>query len=413
MILDSIVIVGGGPAAHHTAVALRAEGHRGPVTLVTRERTPPYRRSALVRGWLTGELTPGELTLGSAAQYQDQRITVVTGDPVDLVERNERTVLLASGRRLPYRSLVLATGARARAPRTPGAGLRGVLTLRTLEDAEEVRRRLDRSRHLVVVGGGLLGLELAAVARSRGHEVTVVEAGRRVLAGTTTGRTAAHLTALHRRHGTRILPLREVSAFLGSRAGEVSAVLLDDGQRLPADLVVAGIGVLPATRLAVQAGLHTGDGVLVDRYLRTSDPNIYALGDCARFPSELAGRHLRLESERNALDQANCLARVLCGRPEPYTAVPCLASDQFTTRVRVAGVVPGHDRAVVSGDPDAGRFTVYCYRGDRLVGVESVNRPREHLVARSLLSSAAPAPAPHDMARGGFALPERVRPLVR
>lgn len=405
MAAPSVVLVGAGRAGSDTAAALRARGFTGAITLVGDEPAVPYHRPPLSKGYLAGT-TPGTgLDLLPASFYPAHGIELVRGDAVVELDREGGLLTLDSGRRLGYDRLVLATGARPRMLPLPGADLDGVLTLRGLADAAELRERLREAGRLLVVGGGFLGLELASAAREMGLHVTVVEAGPRVMARSVSEPLSGHLAAQHALHGTRIVTGREVAALHGDSAGHVRVAQLAGGECLPADVVVVGAGVLPNTRLAAAAGLAVGDGVLVDRYLLTSDRAIHAIGDCARFPSRYATGQVRLESVQNAADQARYVAAALCGEaPGRYAAVPWFWTEQCGTTVQIAGITAGHDRTVVAGDPAAGRFSVFCFRGDRLLGTESVNRPADHMITRRLLASDGRCPAPEEVARPGFDL---------
>lgn len=289
MAAHPVVVAGAGQAGFDTACALRSRGFQGRITLVGDEPPGPCHRPPLSKGYLTGSVTADEVLLRPASFFAEQDIELLTGDRVASVDRDRHTVLLESGLRLPYGSLVLATGCRPRTLPVPGASLTGVLSLRGLADAEDLRVRLTGPpRQLVVVGAGFIGLEVAATARGLGHEVTVVEAQPRALARALTPVMSDRLVAEHRAQGVRLLLGREVAALHGDGGGRVHVVELDGGERIAADLVVVGIGVLPNTAPALSAGLLVGDGVVVDERLRTEDPDIYALGDCARFPGPQA-----------------------------------------------------------------------------------------------------------------------------
>ncbi|MBW1602510.1 FAD-dependent oxidoreductase [Streptomyces sp. JJ66] len=400
-----VVIVGAGPAGAGVATELRERGYGGPITLVGKEGVPPYQRPPLSKGYLTGTTSPGELPIRPAAWYGERGIDLLTDDPARALDPHRQRVTLHSGRELPYGRLVLATGARPRPLAVPGATLPGVLSLRSLADADALAAALrPGGRDLLVIGGGFVGLEVAAAAHALGWRVTVVEAGQRLLARSVSPRLSAHLAAVHQAHGVRVLTGREVVALCDTGSGRVGAFELAGGERYAADVVVAGIGVLPETRLAADAGLSVGDGVLVDALLRTSDRAVYALGDCARFPNHSAGRMTRLESVQNAADQARCVAAGLCGEPEPYRAVPWFWTEQYGLRVQIAGLTTGHDQTLVHGDVAGGRFSVFCFRAGRLVGTESVNRTADHMITRRLLASGAPGPRPEDVARPDFDL---------
>ncbi|MFE7754923.1 NAD(P)/FAD-dependent oxidoreductase [Streptomyces sp. NPDC057418] len=413
MAAHSVVVAGAGQAGFDTACALRSRGFQGRITLVGDEPPGPCHRPPLSKGYLTGSVTADEVLLRPASFFAEQDIELITGDRVASVDRDRHTVLLDSGLRLPYGSLVLATGCRPRTLPVPGASLTGVLTLRGLADAEDLRLRLaGPPRQLVVVGAGFIGLEVAATARGLGHDVTVVEAQPRALARALTPVMSDRLVAEHRAHGVRLLLGREVAALHGHGGGRVHVVELDGGERIAADLVVVGVGVLPNTAPALSAGLLVGDGVVVDERLRTEDPDIYALGDCARFPSRQAGRHIRLESVQNASDQARCVAAAICGEPYAYTAVPWFWSEQYALRLQIAGLTAGHDTTVTVGDTEGGRFSVFCFRDGRLTGVESVNRPADHGIARRLLTAGTDL-TPATVRQPGFDLKKLPRASPR
>ncbi|MDB1089550.1 FAD-dependent oxidoreductase [Streptomyces sp. ACA25] len=399
-----VVIAGAGQAGATAAAELRARGFTGSVTLVGAEEPLPYQRPPLSKGYLAGGTGTADLLLRPASFYADQDIELVLGDAAAAIDRDGQCLTLASGRQLRYDRLVLATGARPRPLPVPGAGLDGVLGLNTLTDAATLREGLADGLPLVVVGGGFIGLEAAATARALGQQVTVVEAGPRVMARAVSPTLSDHLTALHRGQGTRIMLGRDVVALHGDAAGRVRSVELDDRTLLPAGPVLVGIGVLPRTGLATAAGLAVGDGILVDRQLRTSDPAIHAIGDCARFPSPFARRQVRLESVQNATDQARCLAAVLCGEPEQYRAVPWFWTEQHGARVQIAGLTQGSDRRVMTGHPSTGRFSVFCFRGEQLLGAESVNRTADHMITRRLLAGGDPGLSPETVAAPGFDL---------
>ncbi|WP_354643055.1 NAD(P)/FAD-dependent oxidoreductase [Kitasatospora camelliae] len=407
----SVVIIGAGQAGSDTAAALRAQGFTGSITLVGDERHPPYQRPPLSKGYLTGATLREDLLLRPETFYPAQDIELLCGDEAVGLDREIRSVTLRSGRELRYDTLVLATGARPRRLPVPGADLPGVLTLRGADDSDTLRARLadgGRTLDLAVVGAGFIGLELAATARKLGHRVTVVEALPRALQRALSPEMSAHLSTEHQRRGVRLLLRREVTELLAGATGEVRALRLNDGELVPADLVVVGIGVLPNVDLAVGAGLAVGDGILVDEHLRTSDPDIHAIGDCARFPSPHAGRPVRLESVQNATDQARTVAAAVCGAGEPYTAVPWFWSEQYELRLQIAGLTAGHDQAVVAGDVEQGRFSVFCFREGRLTGVESLNRAADHGISRRLLAAGTDL-TPEQVARPGFDLKHLAR----
>ncbi|MER0443385.1 FAD-dependent oxidoreductase [Streptomyces sp. Edi4] len=412
MATAGVVVIGAGQGGLETVAALRGRGYAGRVTLVGEESVRPYQRPPLSKGYLRGDVTAEDLALRGGSFFADRDVTFVSGDRARRVDLTRRAVHLGSGATLRYDKLVLATGARPRTLPLADVGLWGVLSLRTLADAEELRQRLDGpARRVAVIGAGFIGLELAATARMLGHGVTVVESEPRVLSRALTAQMSAWLAGRHRDRGVRLLLGREVRGLRADACGRVEALELDGGERVPADLVVIGVGVLPNSELAAEAGLVVGDGIIVDQRLRTSDPAVYAIGDCARFPSPHLGRSVRLESVQNASDQARCVAAGICGEPVPYTAVPAFWSQQYDLRLHIVGLTAGHDEAVTVGDLDEGRFSVFCFRRGRLVSVETVNRPADHGIVRRLLGAGTDL-TPDDVRLPGFDLKNHARTAV-
>ncbi|MFI0975446.1 NAD(P)/FAD-dependent oxidoreductase [Streptomyces sp. NPDC021093] len=406
--MTGVVIVGAGQGGYQTAASLRELGHPGRITLISAEDVLPYERPPLSKAYLKGTADETQLWLRPVTYYVRRSIDLV-GGTVTGIDPAARTVRLSDGSGYGYDHLVLATGARPRTLDLPGAGprgiqggaLRGVHTLRTAQDAAALRASLAAARHAVVVGAGFIGLEFAAVARGFGCEVTVVEARSRPLARAVSVRTAEHFTRLHERAGTRLLFGQGVAGLHGDRRGAVTAVELADGRRLPADLVLIGVGVTPRTELAAAAGLPVGDdGITVDSRLLTGDPYISAIGDCAAFPQVRSGNRRRLESVQNAVGHARLVAERLTGTPRAYDELPWFWSDQFSTSLQIAGVDEGHDAEVVLGEDPEG-FSVLLFRGKNLRAVESVNRPVDHLIARQLLRKEVEL-NPEEAAAEGF-----------
>jgi 3-phenylpropionate/trans-cinnamate dioxygenase ferredoxin reductase subunit len=399
--MPSVVIVGTGQAGFQAASSLRQAGFEGEVTLVGDEPQLPYQRPPLSKAFLKGEGDPGEVHLRPETFFGSKDIGLLSGDRAERVDREARTVELASGRVLAYDHLVLATGSRPRPLPVPGSDLDGVLELRTVADAQVLRERLAGGPRLVVIGGGFIGLELAASAREKGAEVTVVEALDRTMARAVTPETSAHFAALHAEHGATIRHDATVARINGN--GAVSGVELGDGTKLDADVVVIGVGVVPNVELAEESGLMVRDGIVVDETLRTADPAVWAIGDCASYPSAHVGHLVRLESVQNATDHGRAVAAAIMGEPAPYDALPWFWSDQHSRKLQIAGLPHGHDSTVVRGDPRSEAFSVFCFAGDRLVCVESVNRMPDHMAARKLLTARRTI-APADAADEAFDL---------
>lgn len=394
---ESVVVVGAGQAGCQVAVSLREQGHRGPITIVGDERAAPYQRPPLTKAYLAGETDLAGLVLRQDSYYDDHGIKLVRNERVIGVDRQARVAVLGCARTVSYDHLVFATGARPRPLPIPGA--EHVLNLRTIADADAIKQKLDGQVGLdvVVIGGGFIGLEFAAVVRKLRHEVTVVETQPQVMQRALSAETAKHLAARHRSEGVEILTGKSIAAV------KEGFVELTDGTVLVADLVVAGIGVIPNSEVAQRAGLAVDNGIIVDAHLRTVDPRIHAVGDCARFASPLTGGLTRLESVQNATDQGTTVASAILGSAEPYTALPWFWSDQYDVKLQIAGLTDGHDRTVTVGDPAEGRFSVFCFRGDRLIGIEAYNRPIDFLMGRRILEAGSSL-TPEIVARPGFDL---------
>lgn len=390
-----IVIVGAGHAGVQAAASLRDEGFDGGIRLIDAGRELPYQRPPLSKAYLRGEATAESLVLRGEAFYRDKAIDLALGESVLSIDRANRRLALASGRSCAYDALILATGARARPLTVPGAGLDGVHALRDLADAARIKEEMARANDVVVIGAGFIGLEFAAVAAKHGIGVTVLEMQPRVMARAISEPMSAAFEAKHAALGVHLL-LGEGVTELRGIDGRVKAVVTSSGRHLPADMVIAGIGVLAEDRLALEAGLAVANGILVDAHLATSDPSIFAIGDNNAHVNPFFGGRLRLESVQNALDEAKCVARNLAGKAEAYRAVPWFWSDQADFKLQIAGVSKGLSRLVLRGDRESGAFSVFGFEGDRLAVVESVNRTADHMIARRLLgegTALAPAEA--------------------
>lgn len=379
-----VVIVGGGQAGSQAAASLRERGYQGALTIIGAERQLPYQRPPLSKAFLKGEAGEDSLMLRPAAFYARNGIDMLTETRVVSVDRGSKSVTLSNGSAISYRHLILATGARNRKLLVPGADLNGIVYLRSMDEAIHLKPLAEKARKVVIVGAGFIGLEFASVMRALGADVTIVEAASRPMVRALSTKMSDFFLACHAADGVAFVLDAQVVAFSGD-AGRVAGVGLSDGRQLAADLVLIGIGVVPNQELAADCGLATSNGIEVDSFLATADPDISAIGDCALFRS-FEGRPVRLESVQNAVDQAKCVALRIVGRPEEYRSLPWFWSDQSGRRLQMAGLTAGHDLVVTRGDPSSGKFSVFCFRGDRLLGVESVNSPADHLNARRLLA---------------------------
>jgi 3-phenylpropionate/trans-cinnamate dioxygenase ferredoxin reductase subunit len=404
-----VAIIGAGQAGFQAAASLRDTGFAGRVLLIGDEPVLPYQRPPLSKSYLAGQSGVDDLWLRAAEFYAKQQIDLLYGDAVTAIDRRQRRLHLASGLELSWDHLLFATGAGCRPLAVLGAELDGVLTLRTLADADDLRQRLDEAREVVVVGAGFIGLEFAAVALARGTTVHIIEVTRQPMGRVVSEPVSQFFTEAHIAWGAEVALGTGVARILGA-SGRVTGVETTDGRRIPADLVLICIGVIPNAALACDAGLAVDNGIVVDEYLMTSDPAISAIGDCANFPTPFASSRVRLESVQNAVDQGRCVADRLVGRPAPYQKVPWFWSDQGDLKLQIAGITIGHDKSVLRGDPAGRCFSVFCFRDRRLIGVESVNRTADHVIARRLLAG-DPALSPEQAADEGFDLRAHTRTL--
>lgn len=386
-----IVIVGGGHAGAALCGALAAAGLGAHTHLVCDEAELPYQRPPLSKAYLKD---PAETLQPHRNEdwYREAGITLHRGDAAVALDRAAQTVALRSGATLPYERLVLATGAAARTlPGLPPT-LSNVAVLRNAADARRLRELLGAAAGVTVLGGGFIGLEIAATARAAGRPVRVLEAAPRLLQRSVSPELAAHVLATHRAAGIDVRLGAQVAGF--EIAGDSLAALTVDGERARVDLLVMGIGAAPETRLAAAAGLACDNGVVVDACLRSSDPHILAIGDCAAFPEHGSGRRLRLESVQNANDQARTALATLSGAAEPYRALPWFWSEQGSMRLQMAGLMPAQGTRHRRPGASAASFSLLHYAGDRLACVESVNAPLDHMAARKLLGRGlSPDPA--------------------
>ncbi|MFJ2146958.1 NAD(P)/FAD-dependent oxidoreductase [Glutamicibacter sp. NPDC087831] len=378
---ESILIIGAGHAGVQLAETLREHGHAGAITLVDQGAQQPYQRPPLSKDFVASAQEPEVLPLRSEDFYAQQRIELLTGARATAVDRAARTVTLSDGQQRGYDRLVFATGARNRVLSCPGAEDPRVIGLRTLQDAEILRRQLDGAQRVVVAGAGFIGLEFAASARARGIDVTVLHSAPRVLNRSVSAQLSNWFTQAHRGDG---IELRLGEGVQSIDVQEDLLVQSSAGESCRADLVVYGIGVLPNIELAEASGLECENGILVDAALRTSDERVYAVGDCANVGRD--GTRVRLESVQNAADQARSLARTLCGEPTAYSEIAWFWSIQGRHRLQIAGLAEPTDSSVLLGDPGSEKFSIARLRDGQLVAVESINRPADHAAARKLLA---------------------------
>ncbi|MDP2801483.1 MAG: FAD-dependent oxidoreductase [Phreatobacter sp.] len=384
-----VVILGAGQAGLQAALSLREDGFAGTIQMIGDEPVLPYQRPPLSKGFLLGTVAEDALVLRPQAMLDKLDIRILTGTRATRIDRPAHRLDLADGGSCTYGHLVIATGSRVRHWSGEGADLDGVACLRTLADARALGARLEAAADVVVIGAGFIGLEFAAVAAKRGRKVHVVEAADRAMARAVTPAVSAFFRERHEIAGVQFRFGAGVEAILGV-AGKVTGVRLTGGEILAADLVLVGIGGIANAEIAAEAGLAVQNGILVDDLLRTADPAISAIGDCCSHPNPFAGGPIRLESVQNAIDQGRLVAGRLTGTPQPYRAVPWFWSDQGDLKLQMAGLTTGFDRQVTIGDPAEARFSLIAFRAGILIGVESVNRPGDNILARRILAIPSP-----------------------
>lgn len=390
---NRIVIVGAGHAGGSAAAFLRQFGWKGEIALIGAEPQLPYQRPPLSKAWLKGESKLADLELRPSDFYASNAIDVRLSTSVTAIDRSARTVTLETGQTLAYSRLILATGSKLRSLQVPGKDLAPILELRTIADADKIKATLSPGCKLVIVGGGYVGLEVAASARALGADVTVIEREFRLLARVASAALSDYVLAYHRGKGVAIELSASVAAIEGAD-GHVRGVRLADGRLFPADAVLVGIGATGQDALASAAGLVCSDGIKVDAAARTSDPLIYAIGDCANRSMTTYWRDVRLESVPNAVEQAKQAACDICHKPVPLAEVPWFWSDQYDMRLQIAGLAFDVEQTVVRGNPAEGKFAVFHLRGDGCIqAVEAVNMTPEYMGGRILIGKRVPVDA--------------------
>ena len=384
-----VVILGAGHAGGTAVALLRQYGHAGPITLIGDEPIPPYQRPPLSKAWLKGEADADSLALKPLEFYQDNNVDFRPNVTATALDRTAKTVALSNGDAVSYDLLILATGARAIALPIPGADLSGILFLRTAAHAEALKATVGPGKTLAVVGGGYIGLEVAASGRALGAEVVVIEREARLLARVAAEPLSTFFKGYHEKHGVRFELGASVTGFTG-QDGKVTGVTLADGRTLACDAAVVGVGAHPNDELAKAAGLESARGVVVDLDARTSDPAIFAIGDVAHRPMPIYDRMFRMESVPNALEQAKQAACAITGRPRPPGECPWQWSDQFDLKLQIAGYAFDADQVILRGDPATAKFAIFHLKGDQVQSVEAINSPPEFMMGKILILNRKP-----------------------
>ncbi|MCX7155588.1 MAG: FAD-dependent oxidoreductase [Rhodocyclales bacterium] len=406
--MSGMLIIGAGLAGLTVAETLRSEGYEGHITLIGNEAHAPYQRPPLSKGFLLGQTAEAQLMMRPAEVLAKKNIalrvptgTQSAGTGATTIDRAAKQVTLGDGSTLAYDCLALCTGSRLRPLPLAGADWQGVQGLRTLDDAKAIAAALETAQNVVIIGGGFIGLEVAAVARKKDKKVTVLEAADRLMARVVPPLISQFYLDLHTRHGAEVVLGAMVSELVGHE-GRIAAVRTKDGREFPADLVLVGIGIIPNAELAQAAGLEVNGGIVVDACGRTSDPAIVAAGDCtARRLDD--GSLRRLESVQNALEQGRSAAAALLGRERPFHAAPWFWSDQYDVKLQMLGLTTGFDQVVTRGDATTQKFSAYYYRADKLIAIDSLNQPADHMNGRKLFDKDI-SPTPEQAADPAFDL---------
>ncbi|MGB3646751.1 MAG: FAD-dependent oxidoreductase [Mesorhizobium sp.] len=398
---NGVVIVGAGHAGVQAAASLREEGYDGPVLLLGDEDELPYHKPPLSKTFIKDMETKPQPLRGETF-YGGNAIDFRPGLRAERIDLGGRRLELAGGGALPFDRLVLATGSRPRLLPLPGSDLAGVLSLRSIGDARLIRELSSAAGEVVILGGGFIGLEIAATLTLGGRKVTVVEAVDRLLGRAVAPAIGSHVRQRLEAMGVRILTGTTIARLEGEN-GHVTAAITASGERLAAQMVIIGIGVVPNVELAEAAGIAVGNGIRIDGQMRTSVPQVLAVGDVANYRHWFTGADVRLESVQNATDQARLAARTIVGPADSYAAVPWFWSDIGDMKLQMVGLTSGSDHTVVVGEPGENRFSIYHYGGGRLIGVESINKPADHMLGRKMLGAGF-SPSPEVAAGGPDAL---------
>lgn len=379
----SIVVIGAGQAGLQTIMSLRQTGYEGDITLVGDEAFLPYQRPPLSKAYLSGSMERDRLFLKPDEFFTDNNVTLKLDTSVESLDAAAKSVALSNGETLSFDYAVIATGSRPRLLNVPGRELANIFDLRGMADIDAMQPHFVEGKKLVVVGGGYIGLEAAAVAAGMGLSVHVLEAAPRLLARVAEPEISDFYTRIHQAHGVTLVTESQMTGFVGDEA--VSGVEMADGSIIDADIVITGIGILPNVEIAEAAGLAVENGIVVNEVGQTSDAHIFAAGDCTSHPNDLLGRTMRLESVPNAIEQGKAVASAICGAPKPYHQVPWFWSDQYDVKLQIAGVPTQIDSKVLRGDDTSNSFAWFYFTGDKLTGVTAINRPAEFMAGRMLI----------------------------
>lgn len=390
--IEKIVIIGAGQAGFQIAASLRQGGFEGSVVIIGDENNAPYQRPPLSKAFLKNLADETSIQLRPEGFYTDSRIELIRGDKVELIDRQSKLVVTASGKRFEYDKLAITTGTRPRPLDLPGADLPGVHALRSFLHAAELRDDIQKHQNIVIIGGGFIGLEVAACAAGLGKTVTVLEYAPRLMGRAVSTLSSEFFKAYHKSIGVQVVTDARIKQIVGTDRAQ--SIALVNGEQISCDLILVGVGALPNVELAEAAGLDCDNGILVDEFAVTSDENIMSAGDCTNHPNPFANGRFRLESVQNAIDQAKVAAATILGNSSAYNAAPWFWSDQGDIKLQTVGLPLGTDELVVRGSTEEKKFSVFHYREGKLIAVESINSAGDHMVARKLITTGiSPSPA--------------------
>jgi len=382
---ERVVIAGSGHAAGQLVASLKQQKFGGRIVLVGDEAHLPYQRPPLSKKFLSGDLAAERLYVKPPAFYDDPQIELRLDTVITKIDRDSKTLKTENGDDISYDTLILALGSRVRPLSIEGADLAGVHYLRSIDDASGIRAEIENRKNAVIVGAGYIGLEVAAVTRQLGLDVTVVEMADRVMSRVVSPETSDFYQIEHTSQGVKLRLSTGITAMHGK--DRIQAVETEDGELIPADFVIVGVGILPNTELAIDAGLIVEDGIVVDDRCQTSDSSIYAVGDCTRHPNAIYDRQLRLESVHNALEQAKTAVNNICGKPSHYSQVPWFWSDQYDLKLQIAGLSTDYDDVIIRGNPADRSFACLYLKDKMLIATDAVNSPKEFVQSKALIAS--------------------------
>ena len=383
--MENLVVIGAGQSAIQCITSLKKEGYEGSITLVGEEEHLPYQRPPLSKGFLDDSINKERLYFKKLDFFTENKIQLKLGISATSVDIENNLVNLSDEEKLHFDKLVIATGSRVRLLDFPGNDLDNIHYLRGLDDAENIKKGLEKSKHLVVIGAGYIGLEVAAIASEKGVKVSIVEMADRVMSRTVDPQISDYYLNLHQNNGVKFKFNTSLEEIKGQ--GQVESVMCSDGTSINADMVIIGAGVIPNTEIAQNSGVSCENGILVDEFGRTNFKNVFACGDCTSHPNKLLNMQLRLESVHNAMEQSKAAAMSVLDKPAEYSQIPWFWSDQYDHKLQIVGISGSHDTVTMRGSTDASKFMLFYTRGEELVAVDAVNNPKDFLICRKLVAN--------------------------